>query len=615
MVMPFKRICAILLVLGAFSLSTADSLERAQQLVYQASEKLDAIESALAVAAEERAAGNHDKALDALKLIERDVRAIQNGEQRVREAIEDARNNPPVFPAPEEGEDDPKIKYEEDLYRLGEIAGWQVTTAQIKLAECHFYSAMNYLGLMHQLYAGDGLPENPSVDDEVALVQDKLNRLRTSAGNGEQAKRLAKQAEDALATARDLLPSEGDPVLEANLDNLQPQVVDLQSLIDQEIADTIENQAHAQVELGLVLLKDRRYSQALREIQKAETYVPGYELVPRATAEVNYVQGLEYLEGSQDKRAEGAFLEALKYDARHYGANLELGKLKLKTGDPAAAADYLTQAVQIKPEQGAGHFFLALALVAQGKQRDALDSFERAADLGYGVDAFREWGLAWETLGDPGEAIDVYEDGIRQGGDSDMVLTAHLSYLYALEDEEDSTAVRLAQGAIDGGGPLEFAWPALVLANYNADRYSVAVEKADEALAALPAGFSAARAVIYYAKAASEYEMDDFAAARTTLDQSPPDVPEALKRDFDKLKSNVLDALTRGVDKEKRDLENEREKLQDQRKVLEKDLEKPDADAASIREKMAEVDARLAEIEARLRELETERGSLQERGE
>ncbi|OGD74050.1 MAG: hypothetical protein A2Y64_05720 [Candidatus Coatesbacteria bacterium RBG_13_66_14] len=615
MAVSYKRILTIFVVLAAFSPSVADSLERVQELVYQASEKLDAIESALATAAEERAAGNHDQALNALKLIERDVRAIQNGEQRVREAIQDARDNPPVFPVPEEGEDDPKIKYEEDLYRLGEIAGWQVTTAQIKLAECHFYSAMNYLGLMHQLFAGDALPENPSVEDEVALVQEKLNRLRTSAGNGEQAKILAKQAEEALSTARTLLPPDGDPVLEANLDNLQPQVVDLQSLIDKEIANTINNQALAQVELGLVLLKDRRYSQALREIQKAETYVPGYELVPRATAEVNYVQGIEYLEGSQDKRAEGAFLEALKFDGRHYGANLELGKLKLKTGDPAAAVEYLTQAAQIKPDLGAGHFFLARALVAQGKQRDALASFERAAELGYGVDAFREWGFAWEALGDLGEAIDVYEDGIRHGGDSDMVLTAHLAYLYALEDEDDSTAVRLAQGAIDGGGPLEFAWPALVLANFNSDRYSVAVEKADEALAALPSGFSGARAVIYYAKAASEYEMENFSAALATLDASPPDVPEALRKDFDKLRSNIVDALTRGVDREKRTLEAEREKLQDQRKVLEKELSKPEADTASVQEKIAEVDARLAEIEARLAELESERGTLLERGE
>ena len=615
MAKAFKRIFPILLVLGVFSLASADPLERARDLVYQSSEKLDAIEAALAAAAEERAAGNHDQALDALKLIERDVRAIQNGEERVRQAIQDAKDTPPVFPVPEEGEDDPRIKYEEDLSRLGEIAGWQVTIAQIKLAECRFYSAMNYLGLMHQLYAGDGLPENPSVDDEVALVQEKLNRLRTSAGNGEQAKILAKQAEEALATARDLLPPEGDPVLEANLDTLQPQVVDLQSLIAQEMANTINSQAHAQVELGLVLLKDRRYSQALREIQKAETYVPGYELVPRATAEVSYVQGIEYLEGSQDKRAEGAFLEALKYDVRHYGANLELGKLKLKTGDPAAAVEYLTQATQIKPDQGAGHFFLARALVAQGKQSDALASFKRAADLGYGVDAFREWGFALEALGDLGEAIDVYEDGIRHGGDSDLVLTAHLAYLYALEEESDSTAVRLAQGALDGGGPLEFAWPALVLANYNSDRYSVAVEKADEALAALSAGFSAARAVVLYAKAASQYEMDDFTAALATLDQSPPDVPEVIRKDFDKLKGNVVDVLTQGVDKEKRDLEKERDKLRNERQGLEKELAKPEADTVAIQGKIAEVDARLAEIEARLGELESERGSLQERGE
>jgi tetratricopeptide (TPR) repeat protein len=612
--MASRRKTAVILLLGLFTLASADALERARELVYQASEKLDAIEEALAAAAEQRAAGDHDQALDSLKRIERDVRAIQSGEERVQEAVRTARDNPPVFPDPEEGEDDPRIKYEEDLTRIDEIAGWQVTIAQIKLAECHFYSAMNYLGLMRQLFAGDELPENASVEDEVAVVQEKLNRLRTSAGNGEQAKRLAKQAEEALATARDLLPPAGDPVLEANLDNLQPQVVDLQRLIDEEIADTIKNQALTQVELGLVLLKDRRYSQALREIQKAEEYVPGFELVPRAVAEVKYVQGIEYLEGSQDKRAEGIFLEALEYDAQHYGANLELGKLKLKTGDPSAAAVYLSKATQIKADRSAGHYFLALALVAQGDRRSALGSFERAAELGYGLDAYREWGLAWEDLGDYDEAIDVYEDGIRYGGDTDVVLNAHLAYAYALEDENDSSAMRLALGVIeDGEGPLEYAWPALVLASYNARKYADAIARADEALASLPAGETGARAVVYYAKAASLYEEDEFTAALETLEQSPPDVPEALRKDFDKLKKDVVDALTRGVDKEKRDLEKRRDRLLDEREDLEKDRSRPEADVEAIDGRIQEINTELAEIEARLGELEAERGSLHER--
>lgn len=592
---------------------SANTLERTQELVYQSSEKLDAIEESLAAAAELRAAGDHDKALDALKRIERNVRAIQKGEERVKEAIQAARDRPPDLPEPEEGEDDPRIKYEEDLSRLGEIAGWQVTIAQIKLAECNFYSAMNYLGLMRQLFAGDGLPENPSVEDEAALVQEKLNRLRTNAGNGEQAKRLAVQAEETLAAARDLLPSAGDPVLEANLDTLQPRVKDLQSLIDKEIADTVNNQALAQVELGLVLLKDRRYSQALREIQKAENYVPGFELVPRATAEVKYVQGIEYLEASQDKRAEGVFLEALEYDDRHYGANLELGKLKLKMGDPTAAVTYLSKSTQIKPDRSAGHFELARALVAQGKHREALVSFESAADLGHGLDVYREWGLAWEALADVGKAIDVFEDGIRYAGDSDQVLNAHLAYFYALKDEKDSTAIRLAQGAINGGGPLEYAWPALVLAHYNARKYADVVTKADEALDALPTGESTARAVVYYAIAAALYKQDDYAAALEALEQSPPNIPEILRKDFDKLSKNVVDTLTRGVDKEKRDLERRMDRLLDKREDLEKDRSKPEADSTAIDGLIQEIDAELAEIEARLGELEAERESLHDR--
>ncbi|HDR06017.1 MAG TPA: tetratricopeptide repeat protein, partial [Candidatus Coatesbacteria bacterium] len=543
----------------------------------------------------------------------RDVRAVQSGEERVRDAIREARDNPPVFPQPEEGEDDPRLKYEEDLARLGEISGWQVTIAQIKLAECHFYSAMNYLGMMRELFAGDRLPENASVDDEAALVQEKLNRLRISAGNGEQAKRLALQAEEALLTARSLLPPEGDLVLEANLNTLQPRISDLQRLVDQEIADTANNQALAQVELGLVLLKDRRYSQALREIQKAENYVPGFELIGRATAEVSYVQGLEHLEGSQEKRAESAFLEALKYDARHYGANLELGKLKLAAGDPAEAVRYLAQALQLKPNLGGGHYFYALALVAQGNPRDALEPFKRAAELGYGVDAYREWGLALEALGDLSKATDVYEDGVRRGGEADSVLAAHLAYLHALRDRNSSSAVRLAQAALDSGGPAEFAWPALVLANYNAGRHPLVVEKADEALAALPARFTTARAVVGYAKAAALYKTDDFAAALDVLEQSPPDIPEALRKDFDKLRKNVVDALTRGVDRQKRDLEKERARLQDELKNLEKELAKPDADTEALQAKIRQAEARLAEVEARLAELEKERGSLRGR--
>ncbi len=611
--MASKRMLVVLLLLGTLTLVSADTLERARELVYQSSEKLDAIEDALATAAEQRAAGDHDQALDALKRIERDVRAIQNGEERVKEAVQAARDNPPVFAEPAEGEDDPRIKYEEDLNRISEIAGWQVTIAQIKLAECHFYSAMNYLGLMRQLFAGDALSEGASVEDEVAMVQEKLNRLRSSAGNGEQAMRLAVQAEDALATARDLIPPDGDPVLEANLDTLQPQVVDLQTLIDGEIADTINNQALAQVELGLVLLKDRRYSQALREIQKAENYVPGFELVPRATAEVKYVQGIEYLENSQDKRAEGIFLEALEFDDQHYGANLELGKLKLKMRDPTAAVTYLSKCTQIKPDRSAGHYHLALALVAQSRHRDALDPFELAAELGYGVDAYREWGLAWEALGNLDKAIDVFEDGIRYGDDDDLVLNAHLAYLYALEDESDSTAIRLAQGAIEGDGPLEYAWPALVLAHYNARKYADVVTEAGEALAALPTGESTALAVIYYAKAAALYKQDDYTAALEALEQSPPDVPDALQKDFDDLREAVVDALTRGVDKEKRDLEKRRDRLLDKREDLEKDLSKPEVDTVSIGNQILELDAELAEIEAKLGELEAERGSLHER--
>ena len=107
------------------TLAGASALEQARRLVYEASEKLDAINQALAEAAALRAQGEHDAALDTLKLVERDVQSVQSGEERIAQAIENARENPPPFTEPGPEEDDPQVLYEEEVSNLAQIAGWQ----------------------------------------------------------------------------------------------------------------------------------------------------------------------------------------------------------------------------------------------------------------------------------------------------------------------------------------------------------------------------------------------------------------------------------------------------------------------------------------------------------
>jgi|GEM_PF-5068085 len=538
-----RRYLALFILLSMISVGWAGSLERAQTLVYQASDLLDGVEQSLLAAEELRAGGEYDAALNALKLVERNLMGMQQKGTQVTDTIADARLNPPGFVEPAEDEDDPTLLHAAELDRLEEIAAWQVSTVQIRLAECHFNSAMNYFGLMKELFLVEPLAETSSAADAAERVREKIQRLRNSQSNGQQALRLAEQAADALNKAREMLPETGDPILEANLNNLQPRVADLTELINGTMGDTSEDQARAQIELGLVLSKSTQYSQALREIEKAGSFIPDYPLIARATAEVKYVQGMEYEAAEQASRAEGLYGEALSSDPKHFGANLHLGILRLEAGSSAEGLEYLTTAMSLKPKNAAPHYYLGLSLVAAGNYREAVDEFEEAADLGYGVDCYREWGLAWEALNDNDEAIDAYEDGLKLGGEADLLLTAHLAWLYAVEDESDDTAISLALKAIESGEYLEYAWPALVLARHNKRHWEGVVEDAPAALAALSAEFTIQRGVVLYAQARALLELDRFDEAQTAFTEAEPLLPDWLNRGAERLAGEIERAL------------------------------------------------------------------------
>jgi len=615
--MMSRRPLAIILALLTLTptLAGASALEQARRLVYEASEKLDAINLALAEAAALRAQGEHDAALDKLKLVERDVQSVQSGEERIAQAIENARENPPPFTEPGPEEDDPQVLYEEEVTNLAQIAGWQVTTAQIKQAEVHFYSAMNYFGLMSQLF-DSRQSDDISVDDEAELVREKLESLRLGFNNGEQALKLAEQARQALITARELLPPDGDVLLEANLDNLQPQVDELITLIEEEKLTTRERQVRAQVELGLVLLKDRRYSQALREIERAGNFIEDHPLIDKGIAEVHYVQGREYLENDQGARAAGSFDEALSFNPDHFGANLERGKLELAAGEYARAEELLQHAAGLKPERAEPWYRLALARVGAGEAAAALTPFEKAAERGYGVDCYRDWGLALEDLGELREAAEVYEDGLGRPDGPDPVLDAHLAYIYAIRDVEDEEAVVLARRSIDNAGPLEYAWPALVLALYNDDRDGETVESAAEALTALPTDQTGARGAVRYAAAAAHYRGDDPDAALAELDQIS-EVPDWLVEEHRELLEDVIDELVDRAEDELDDIDDRREGLNDERADFADQLETGELDEGrtpeNVQARIDEIKAELSELDGRTSELNAELEALRSR--
>ena len=106
------------------------------------------------------------------------------------------------------------------------------------------------------------------------------------------------------------------------------------------------------------------------------------------------------LEDGAPEQAREAYRRALALDPRHYGANLNLGRLLHESGDLQAAEGHYRLALAARADDAEALFNIGVALDDQGRREEALAAYEAclAADPDH-VDSHHNAGRLCEKLG------------------------------------------------------------------------------------------------------------------------------------------------------------------------------------------------------------------------
>lgn len=137
--------------------------------------------------------------------------------------------------------------------------------------------------------------------------------------------------------------------------------------------------AHAQ--LARVHLAHGRLQQATDSARRA-CGLDGQNAIYRV------LLGEALLASNQTKEAEAAFQEAIRLDGQYFDALVGLAWLKYLAGDFESAADLSDRAARADPQRPPALTVLGLALLCDGKPREAVRAYERAIET-YGQSELR----------------------------------------------------------------------------------------------------------------------------------------------------------------------------------------------------------------------------------
>ena len=131
------------------------------------------------------------------------------------------------------------------------------------------------------------------------------------------------------------------------------------------------------------------------------------------------------------KGAELALTEAVRLEPRRVSAMIRLGQVGLQSGEPTKAEDWFRRAVGVSPDLGAARRGLSVALLRQGKVREALDEAREAVQRSQGKDLEATLFLAglYHELGQPGEVEDLLDNIVRPGSPPQALLLLGLAKL------------------------------------------------------------------------------------------------------------------------------------------------------------------------------------------
>lgn len=138
----------------------------------------------------------------------------------------------------------------------------------------------------------------------------------------------------------------------------------------------------AHIDLGNVLLKQNKVSEAIGEYEWALQINPDY-------AEARYNLGVALEETGRVPEAIGSYEEALKLKPDYAEAHNNLGVALAGQRKFAEAIAEITAAVRLNPDYADAHYNIAILLAKQGKIDDAIAHLQSALKLEPGNDDFR----------------------------------------------------------------------------------------------------------------------------------------------------------------------------------------------------------------------------------
>lgn len=176
--------------------------------------------------------------------------------------------------------------------------------------------------------------------------------------------------------------------------------------------------ARDHVNLGAALAGQGRLQEAVEQYRKALEIQPD-----EAFAHHNLSMALSSL--GQVEEALTHVREAIRISPAYADAHNQLGLLLAAAGDLPAAEESYRQALSLNPGLGAARSNLGKALAAKGDMRGAIEEWTQAVDIDSGnLEALHNLGVALMLQGKHGEAIQRFEEGLKQAPNSSLFIRA-----------------------------------------------------------------------------------------------------------------------------------------------------------------------------------------------
>lgn len=147
--------------------------------------------------------------------------------------------------------------------------------------------------------------------------------------------------------------------------------------------------------------------------------------------------------------AELALTEALRLEPGRVSVMVRLGQVALQSGEPAKAQGWFQKALGIAPDLGGARRGLTLALVRQGKVREAIEEARDAVQRSQGkdLDAVLLLASLYQELGQPAEAEHLLEDVVDSGSPPQALLLLGLAKLELRKIDEAAPLLQKAHDA------------------------------------------------------------------------------------------------------------------------------------------------------------------------